>query len=126
MFVEEADQGSRDDHRTNACFYFFAGCQVTYFNALASFVDPYTVRATYADGSTKNVTARNFVVAVGGRPSPLPNCEGAHHAIDSDDIFSLTRNPGKTLCIGASYVSSFWCDHPPSSCRSVVATVNVQ
>jgi len=78
---------------------------VTYFNALGSFVNAHTVRARYADGSTQDITARNVVVAVGGRPTPLPNCEGAEHAIDSDDLFSLKRDPGKTLCIGASYVA---------------------
>ena len=79
--------------------------EITYFNALGSFVNKYTVQARYGDGTTKNVTARNIVVAVGGRPTPLPDCEGAEHAIDSDDIFSLKRSPGKTLCIGASYVA---------------------
>jgi len=44
------------------------------------------------------------LIATGGRPSPL-TCEGAEHAISSDDVFSLEKNPGKTLCVGASYIS---------------------
>jgi len=49
------------------------------------------------------------VVAVGGRPA-LPSekeCPGARdYGVTSDDIFSLERAPGKTLCVGASYVST--------------------
>jgi thioredoxin/glutathione reductase (selenoprotein) len=78
---------------------------ITYYNALGSFVNAHTIRATYGDGRVENVTARYVVVAVGGRPTPLPDCEGAEHAIDSDDIFMLPRAPGKTLCVGASYVA---------------------
>merc|ERR1740138_245947 len=79
--------------------------EITYYNALGSFVNPHTIRATYADGTSSDITAKNIVIAVGGRPTPLPNCEGAEHAVDSDDIFMLKRAPGKTLCIGASYVA---------------------
>lgn len=44
------------------------------------------------------------MIAVGGRPRPL-GIPGEELAITSDDIFSLATPPGKTLCIGASYVS---------------------
>lgn len=44
-------------------------------------------------------------MAVGGRPR-YPDIPGAlEYGITSDDIFSLPYNPGKTLCIGASYIS---------------------
>ena len=43
-------------------------------------------------------------MAVGGRPSPL-ECPGGELAISSDDIFSRMEPPGKTLCVGAGYVS---------------------
>jgi len=49
-------------------------------------------------------TSSRFLIAVGGRPTPL-SCEGAELAISSDDIFSLEKDPGKVLCVGASYVS---------------------
>ena len=32
-------------------------------------------------------------------------CEGKEHAITSDDIFWRQTSPGKTLCVGASYVA---------------------
>jgi thioredoxin reductase (NADPH) len=77
---------------------------VTYLNKLAKFVDKNTIEATDKKGQTSSVTAARFLIAVGGRPAPL-NCEGAELAVSSDDIFSLENNPGKTLCVGASYIS---------------------
>ena len=44
------------------------------------------------------------MVSVGGRPI-YDNIPGAEHAITSDDIFYLKKNPGKTLVIGASYIA---------------------
>jgi len=50
-------------------------------------------------------TARRFVIAVGGRPF-IPDTPGAReYAITSDDIFSMKREPGKTLIVGASYIA---------------------
>jgi len=77
---------------------------VTYMNKLAKFKDAHTIEATDKKGRTSEVTAARFIIAVGGRPSPL-TCEGGELAISSDDIFALESNPGKTLCVGASYIS---------------------
>ena len=53
----------------------------------------------------KTVTADKFLIAVGGRPR-YPDIPGAReHCITSDDIFSLPHAPGKTLLVGASYIS---------------------
>ncbi len=78
--------------------------EVTYLNKLAKFVDKNTIEATDKKGRTSTITSSRFLIAVGGRPSPL-TCEGADLAISSDDIFSLEKSPGKTLCVGASYIS---------------------
>ena len=76
-----------------------------YFNMYASFVDAHTIQLKKADGSTQNVTADKIVIAAGGRPS-YPDIPGAREfGISSDDIFSMTRPPGKTLVVGASYVA---------------------
>lgn len=77
---------------------------VTYLNALGRFEDAHTISATDAEGNVTRVTSARFVVAVGGRPSPL-TCEGGELAISSDDLFSLKSAPGKTLVVGASYVA---------------------
>merc|ERR1740123_1386358 len=50
------------------------------------------------------MTAANIVIAVGGRPA-VPDIPGKELAITSDDIFWKKTNPGKTLCVGASYIS---------------------
>jgi len=77
---------------------------VSYLNRLASFKDANTIQLVDQKGEKSVVTAKQVVVAVGGRPRNL-NIPGAEHTISSDDIFSLEKSPGKTLCIGASYIS---------------------
>ena len=43
---------------------------------------------------------------MGGRPKYSSDIKGGiEHCITSDDLFSLKYDPGKTLCVGASYVS---------------------
>lgn len=79
--------------------------EVTYLNKLGKFVDKNTIEATDKKGRKSTITASRFLIAVGGRPAPLANCEGGELAISSDDIFSMEKNPGKTLCVGASYIS---------------------
>jgi pyruvate/2-oxoglutarate dehydrogenase complex dihydrolipoamide dehydrogenase (E3) component len=77
---------------------------VTYFNKLAKFVDDHTIEVVDKKGKASAMTASRFIIAVGGRPSPV-DCEGGDLAISSDDVFSLDKSPGKTLCVGASYIS---------------------
>jgi len=78
--------------------------KVTYLNNLAKFKDAHTIIATDKKGQEKEITAARFLVAVGGRPTSL-DCEGGDLAISSDDVFSMEKSPGKTLCVGASYIS---------------------
>lgn len=78
--------------------------KVEYHNAYASFVDAHTLELTEKNGTKKTVTAENICIAVGGRPN-IPDIPGGEHCITSDDIFWLTKNPGKTLVVGASYVA---------------------
>ncbi len=77
---------------------------VTYLNKLGKFINPHTLEVTDAKGKTSTVTAARFVVAVGGRPTPL-DIPGGELAITSDDLFSLEKPPGKTCVIGAGYVA---------------------
>mmetsp|Transcript_1554 Transcript_1554/g.2643 ORF Transcript_1554/g.2643 Transcript_1554/m.2643 type:complete len:641 (-) Transcript_1554:345-2267(-) len=78
--------------------------EVTYLNLLGKFVDKNTIETVDKKGNVDRVTFSRCMIAVGGRPTPL-NCEGGELAISSDDIFSLDRDPGKVLCVGASYIS---------------------
>lgn len=89
-------------------------------NSYATFTGPHEISATNKKGKVEKLTADKFLVAVGLRPR-YPDIPGAKECcisrfvkfseyfkvrvFYSDDIFSLPYNPGKTLCIGASYVS---------------------
>jgi thioredoxin/glutathione reductase (selenoprotein) len=78
---------------------------VKYINARAVFVDPHTVHCTDGKNKVSVLTARRFLLAMGGRPA-LPDIPGAkEHGITSDDIFRLKKDPKKTLVVGASYVA---------------------
>ncbi|XP_037727398.1 thioredoxin reductase 1, mitochondrial isoform X2 [Drosophila subpulchrella] len=77
--------------------------KVEYINGLGSFVDSHTLVAKLKSGD-RTITAQTFVIAVGGRPR-YPEIPGAvEHGITSDDLFSLDREPGKTLVVGAGYI----------------------
>ena len=78
---------------------------VTYINALAKFNGPREI--TYSIKGEENViTGKYILIAVGGRPHIPSDVPGARElAITSDDIFSLKKNPGKTLVVGASYIA---------------------
>ena len=85
--------------------------EVRYINALGRFTGPHTLECTevkVAKGVTKEtvttITARRFVVAVGGRPTPL-EVPGGEWAITSDDLFMKKERPGKTCVVGAGYVA---------------------
>jgi thioredoxin reductase (NADPH) len=77
--------------------------KVKYLNAAARFVDPHTLACTNKKGEVSTVTARRIVLAPGGRPTPL-QVPGAEHAISSDDIFKLKRDPGATVVVGSGYI----------------------
>jgi pyruvate/2-oxoglutarate dehydrogenase complex dihydrolipoamide dehydrogenase (E3) component len=77
---------------------------VKYLNKLATFKDEHTVQVVDKKGKSSEITASRFLVAVGGRPAAV-DCEGGDLAISSDDVFFLENDPGKTLCVGASYIS---------------------
>ncbi|KAK9890644.1 hypothetical protein WA026_012004 [Henosepilachna vigintioctopunctata] len=77
--------------------------KVEYINGLGVFKDPHTVHTVTPKGE-RTLTAKYFLIAVGGRPK-YPNVPGAlEYGISSDDIFSLQKEPGKTMVIGAGYI----------------------
>eukprot|EP01116_Phalansterium_solitarium_P003994 TRINITY_DN14864_c0_g1_i1.p1 TRINITY_DN14864_c0_g1~~TRINITY_DN14864_c0_g1_i1.p1 ORF type:complete len:517 (-),score=185.79 TRINITY_DN14864_c0_g1_i1:326-1876(-) len=95
------------DHIGMLNFSYRKGVQKYYINALAKFVDPHTI--TYVPKGKKEavtVTAANILISVGGRPHVPEEVPGAVElAITSDDIFKLPHPPGKTLCVGGSYIA---------------------
>ncbi|KAJ8005814.1 hypothetical protein DPEC_G00121790 [Dallia pectoralis] len=80
--------------------------KVTYLNLKGSLVDEHTVKGLTKTGKETTLTAKNIVIATGGRPKYPTHIPGAmEHGITSDDIFWLEESPGKTLVVGASYVA---------------------
>ena len=79
--------------------------KVDYKNEYCSFVDANTVKGVNKRGVEKQYTFDKAIIAVGGRPSYLDVPGARELCITSDDVFSLENPPGKTLCVGASYIS---------------------
>ncbi|XP_061841908.1 thioredoxin reductase 2, mitochondrial-like [Nerophis lumbriciformis] len=80
--------------------------KVKYLNMKGTLVDEHTVKGLTKAGKEMTLTAKNIVIATGGRPKLPTNIPGAmEHGITSDDIFWLKESPGKTLVVGASYVA---------------------
>uniref|UniRef100_A0A1A9W6Z9 FAD/NAD(P)-binding domain-containing protein n=1 Tax=Glossina brevipalpis TaxID=37001 RepID=A0A1A9W6Z9_9MUSC len=78
---------------------------ITYFNGIGSFIDQNTLKVKMVNGSEQQITGKFILIAIGNRPV-YPKIPGAlEYGITSDDLFSLSKPPGKTLCVGAGYVS---------------------
>ncbi|KAK9822833.1 hypothetical protein WJX81_008309 [Elliptochloris bilobata] len=75
------------------------GSKVDFHEGRGRVVDAHTVEV---DG--RRFTARNILVAVGGRPT-VPPIEGAEHAIISDQILNLDALPGKIAIVGGGYIA---------------------
>jgi thioredoxin reductase (NADPH) len=78
---------------------------VKYLNEFGSFVDANTIECTNKKGEKRKITADTVVVAVGGRPKYMGLPNEQELCITSDDLFSMSSPPGKTLVVGASYVA---------------------
>jgi len=78
---------------------------IDYINAFAKFNDKDQVEFQL-NGETHTLQAKSFVVATGNRPRMYPGLpELEKYAITSDDLFSLDRDPGKTLVVGGGYIA---------------------
>lgn len=78
--------------------------RVAYHHAFASFLDDHAIEAKYANGEIKKFTAKNICIATGSRPKSM-GIKGEEHCITSDDLFYLTKSPGKTLIVGGGYIA---------------------
>jgi thioredoxin reductase (NADPH) len=75
--------------------------KVEYINGLGYFKDAHNVHVVMKNKSERTLNTKYVVIACGGRPK-YPDIPGAmEYGITSDDIFSLEREPGKTLVVGA-------------------------
>ncbi|KAM4022276.1 thioredoxin reductase 3 [Anomaloglossus baeobatrachus] len=78
---------------------------VRYENTYGEFVEPHKIKATNKRGKESFFTGDKFVIATGERPRYLNIPGDKEFCITSDDLFSLSYCPGKTLVVGASYVA---------------------
>lgn len=80
-----------------------AGVEV--ISARASFADDHHLNLAYADGSTKTVSAKTILIAVGGWPF-VPDTEGAReHALTSNDMFTQDTLPNSIVVVGGGYIA---------------------
>lgn len=71
----------------------------------ASFIDAHTIRVQKADGSTDQLTARQFVIATGSRPYHPDTIDFSHPRVyDSDTILSLQHDPRSIIIVGAGVI----------------------
>ena len=74
---------------------------VTIHDARATLSDAHTVRLS--DG--RSFTAAHILIATGGHPF-LPEVEGAHLGVSSNEMFHLPHLPRRALVVGGGYIAS--------------------
>lgn len=62
------------------------------------------VDVTMSDGSTKTITAKNILIAVGGWPFK-PDIPGIEHTITSNEIFYLKEQPKRMVVVGGGFIA---------------------
>lgn len=75
--------------------------EVEIFKERARLTGPHEV--TLEGGRT--VTAKHILIATGARPR-MPECQGAEHAISSNEAFHLDEIPGKIIIAGGGYIAN--------------------
>ena len=74
---------------------------VAIFHERAEITGPHEI--TLASG--RKVTAKYILIATGARPR-LPECEGAEHAITSNEAFHLDKLPERIIIAGGGYIAN--------------------
>lgn len=95
-YIKSLQWSAKTDLRSN---------NVKYYNKYATFVDAHTIKLDDMKGNVEQVTAKNILIACGGRPSYGDYPGSKECCISSDDIFWQKKPPGKTLVVGASYIA---------------------
>ncbi|NUP11341.1 MAG: glutathione-disulfide reductase [Polyangiaceae bacterium] len=65
---------------------------------------PNRVTVTSEAGERTTFTAKNILIAVGGKPS-RPQIPGGEHVLVSDDVFHLAAMPRRILIVGGGYIA---------------------
>jgi glutathione reductase (NADPH) len=78
-----------------------SGVQVVY--GRARLIDSHAVQID-GDDSSARITARNILIATGGRPY-VPEVPGREHLLTSNEMFDLDPFPARLLVIGGGYIA---------------------
>ena len=73
---------------------------VEHLKGYAKFINNHEIQV-----GDQNFTAKNILIATGGRPSKL-EISGGEYAIDSNGFFELSKAPDKMLVIGGGYIAA--------------------
>ena len=78
---------------------------VEVIDGFGTFKDKNTITITLKDGSTKELTAKNIIIASGSEPT-MPNLPGIDldGVINSDDILEFTEVPKRLLIVGSGVI----------------------
>lgn len=68
------------------------------------FRDPHTI-LVIGPKIQEEINGKYILIAVGGRPNYMDIPGAVEYGITSDDLFSLDKEPGKTLILGAGYIA---------------------
>lgn len=80
------------------------GNNVSVIHGYARLINAHTVEIDAPQGK-QTVTAKNILIATGGRPH-VPEFPGHQHAITSNEIFDLEPFPKRLLVVGGGYIAS--------------------
>jgi thioredoxin reductase (NADPH) len=83
----------------------FDANHATYFNKYGTLKDRHTIELDDGKGGKETKTAKNIMLATGGRPNNGDYPGADELCISSDDLFWLDKPPGKTLVVGAAYIA---------------------
>jgi glutathione reductase (NADPH) len=74
------------------------------FEGAGKVTGPHSVEVTAADGSKTTYTAKNILLAPGGR-AWYPAIPGADYGITSDEALALQTQPKRVLVVGGGYIA---------------------
>jgi NAD(P) transhydrogenase len=79
--------------------------RVTVLGGTASFVDPHTIAVTDSNDRSRQITAKNIVIATGTRPARPASVEfDERRVIDSDGVLHLESVPRSMIVAGAGVI----------------------
>jgi len=85
--------------------FLFKKNKIDPYQGMGSFKDKNTVVITAADGSTKEITGKNVIIATGSKPSSLPFIQiDKKRIITSTEALTLTEVPKHLVLIGGGVI----------------------